>query len=134
MVARESNDTLDETLRRVARIAKYHNVATLNRLQPINKLVDKNTFLIVKRRHHARALDSYWLIQENDEECGDSQGDHQVSHPHGKNATRASGGFGFIGNELDNGLGSVRRYGHCSCNSTVLDAARVRCQAINQHR
>ena len=68
---------LMKALRRVARIAEHHDVAALDRLQPVDELVDENAFLVVERRHHAGAFDLYRLVQEDDDEGRDGKRDDQ---------------------------------------------------------
>src|SRR5215469_1184882 len=81
MITRDCNHTLDVAFRSVARVAKDHNVAAMNRLQAIDELVNEDALLIFQGRHHAGALDLNRLIEEDDEERRHSQGDQDIAHP-----------------------------------------------------
>ncbi len=70
-VASHPDYAFDVALRRIARIAKDHNVAALNRFQTIDKLVDEDAFLVFERRHHAGAFDLHRLVEEDDDEGRD---------------------------------------------------------------
>src|SRR5258708_9086893 len=54
-VSGNSNHALDVAFRDVARVAAYTNVAALDRLPPIDKLVDEDALLIFEAGHHARS-------------------------------------------------------------------------------
>ncbi len=83
-IARHADHALDVALRGIARIAEHHDIAALDRFQPIHKLVDEDSFLVFERRHHAGAFHFHRLIQENDDEGGDRQRDNKVTEPDAK--------------------------------------------------
>src|SRR5258708_17121278 len=60
-VSGNSNHALDVAFRDVARVAEYNNVAALDRLPPIDKLVDENPLLIFDASHHAHTLTLHLL-------------------------------------------------------------------------
>src|SRR5436305_6107654 len=68
VIALHPDHALDVALRRIARIAEYHDIAALDWFQPIDKLVHEDSFLILQGRHHAGALHLHRLIQEDDDE------------------------------------------------------------------
>src|SRR6185437_9358720 len=53
MVPGNSDYAFDKTLRRIAWIPEYYDVAVLDRLNAINEFVDEDALLIVQRGHHA---------------------------------------------------------------------------------
>src|SRR5436190_4283621 len=93
MVSRYADHALDETLRRVPRIAKYHNVAVLDRFNTINKFIDEDAFLVVQRRHHADALDLYWLVKKYDDERRNANRNDQITPPEGHPCLCPAGTF-----------------------------------------
>ena len=81
-IASDADNAFDKALRRIRRIVEHHDVAALNRLQAIDKLVDEDPLLILERRHHACAFDLDRLIQEDDGESRNRKRDHQIAQPH----------------------------------------------------
>ena len=53
----------------------------LNRLKAVDKLVDENSFLVAQQRRHAGAFDLYRLIQENNDDHRQYQGNGQIARP-----------------------------------------------------
>src|SRR5580700_10091729 len=84
VVTCQANDPLDKALRWVSGIAEHDDVAALDRLQPINKLVHEDPFLIFERWHHACALHFNRLVEEDDDETRDGQRDDQIAQPDGE--------------------------------------------------
>src|ERR1700730_11046890 len=82
MIARQPDHPFDKALRGIARVAEHHDVATLDGLQAIHVLVDKDALLVVHRMHHARALDLHRLVHKNNNERGNGQRDEQVAQPY----------------------------------------------------
>src|SRR5208282_5365095 len=72
-VAGDSNDPLDVALRSVARIAEHDDVAALDRLPAIHKLVDKDALLIFKARHHAGAFHFHRLVEKDNDKSRDGE-------------------------------------------------------------
>src|SRR5215469_4762059 len=68
VVASHPNHPFYIALRRIARIAKYHDVTPLNRLQAVHKLIDEDALLVLEARHHAGALYLHGLIEKNNDE------------------------------------------------------------------
>src|SRR6185312_4822508 len=62
------NHPLDVALRGIKRIVEDHDVSPLNRLQLVNEFVDENALLVLETRKHAGALDTDWLVKEDDKE------------------------------------------------------------------
>src|ERR1700687_556418 len=54
--SRQRNYSLDKTLRAVQRVPEHHDIPAMYGLEPVNKFVDENSFLVGKQRRHARAL------------------------------------------------------------------------------
>ena len=80
-VARQADDSFDEALMRVPRVAENHNVSTIDGLKPVHQLVDDDAFLVFKAGLHAAALHLHRLIdKQNNEECN-QYGKEQVAHP-----------------------------------------------------
>src|SRR3981081_231782 len=77
-VPRKSNNALDIAFRGVARVAEYNNVAALDRLPAIDKLVDEDALLIFESGHHADAFDFHRLVEKDNDESGDGERDQQI--------------------------------------------------------
>src|SRR6266567_2630731 len=80
-VARHPDHALDVALGGIARIAEDHNIPTLDRFQPVYKLVDEDSFLVVERGHHAGSLNFHRLVEEDDDESRDRQRNDEIAHP-----------------------------------------------------
>src|SRR5271170_5111881 len=65
----------------VERIPENNDIAPLDGFETIDKLVDKNPFLVGQKRSHAGAFDFYWLIQEHDDDEGQADGDQKIARP-----------------------------------------------------
>src|SRR6266704_7017889 len=74
----QRNDAFDERLAAIERIPEDNHVAALNRLKPINKLVDEDALLVGEQRRHAGAFHFDRLIQENDDDEREADGDEQI--------------------------------------------------------
>src|SRR6266851_9379633 len=83
-LATQAHDSFDERFRAVERIPEHYDVAALDGLEAVDKLVDEDAFLVGKQRGHAGAFDLYGLIEENDDDQGKADGDQQVAGPHAK--------------------------------------------------
>src|SRR5690242_16017644 len=68
LVPGNSNHALDKALARIPRIAKHHNVSSLDAFPPINQFVDKDALLVFKAGLHAAAFHFHRLIDEQDDE------------------------------------------------------------------
>lgn len=77
----QADHPFDVRLRRIERIPENHNVAALDRLQPIDKFVDEDALVVHEARHHAGALDLNRLIEKNDDDESEKRGKNQVSQP-----------------------------------------------------
>src|SRR5882757_11404198 len=71
----QRNDALDERLAAIEWIPEDNHVAALNRLKPINKLVDEDALLVGKQRRHAGAFHFNRLIEEHDDDERKPDGD-----------------------------------------------------------
>src|SRR6266853_746049 len=78
----QRNDALDERFAAIEWIPEDNYVAALNRLKPINKLVDEDALLVGKERRHAGAFHFNWLIEEHDDDQRKANGDEQITRPH----------------------------------------------------
>src|ERR1700674_4567335 len=90
-VAGNANNALDVAFRGVARVAEYNNVAALDRLPAIDKLVDEDALLVFEAGHHADAFNLHWLVEKDNDESRDSERDQQIARPdrhHGQRVRR----------------------------------------------
>src|SRR5271169_6495972 len=78
----------------VQRIPEHDNVASLNGLEAINEFVDEDAFLVGEKRSHARAFHFHRLIEEDDNDEGQANGNEEVARP---NADFISQGMGRRG-------------------------------------
>ena len=85
-VARHSDHAFDVALRGVARIPENHNIPAFN-----HKLIHEDPFLIFERGHHARSLNLHRLVEEDDNERRDRQGNDQIADPYANSGSQANG-------------------------------------------
>src|SRR5262249_55988443 len=91
MISGHCDHALDIALRWIIRVAKYHDIPALNRLQAIDELVNENPLLILERGHHAGAFDLHRLVQKDDDEGRDGKGDDQITKPDSQAAAEPGG-------------------------------------------
>src|SRR5690242_16728661 len=65
----------------VERIPEHHDIAALDWLEAVNKLIDEDALLIGKERSHAGAFDFYRLVEENDNDQCEADSDQKVACP-----------------------------------------------------
>src|SRR5215831_19269914 len=135
---RQRDDTLDERLAPVQRIPKDHDVAPLNRLESVDKLIDEDTLLVRKQRRHAGAFDFDRLIKKHNDDKRQTDGNEKVARPDTNLALKGLPGsrFGFRSNwrlfrDCSGRLGGGRKHflvrtQHFSCLTVI---ARERCTA-----
>src|ERR1700693_857238 len=92
-VPRNSNNALDVTFRGVARVAEYNNVAALDGLPAIDKLVDKDALLIFEAGHHADAFNLHRLVEKDNNKGRDSERAQQIARPDRHHGQRVRGRF-----------------------------------------
>src|ERR1700674_2011912 len=92
-VAGDADDALDVALRSVARIAEDDDVAALDGLPAIDKLVDEDPLLIFEAGHHAGAFNLHRLVEKDNDEGGDGERDQQISRPDRHHGQRVRAGF-----------------------------------------
>src|SRR5579859_964110 len=92
LLSRQTNDPFDERFRAVERIPKDDDVAPLNGLEAINKFVDKDALLIGEQRSHARAFHFHRLIQENNDDKREADGDEKITRPDTNLGSQRMGG------------------------------------------
>ena len=82
-VAGEADDTLYIGLSNIHREPEDHRVAALYvaDAEAVSEFVNEYALLIKKGRHHAGALDFHGLIDENDQDDRDQNGQRQIAHP-----------------------------------------------------
>src|ERR1019366_6067537 len=80
-VFRQSHDALDERLRAVQRIPKEDHIAPLHHLKPVDDLVDENSFLIGNQGGHAGSFYLHWLVEENNDDYGETQRNDEIAPP-----------------------------------------------------
>jgi hypothetical protein len=112
-VAGKSDNALDVTLGVVAGIEKDDDVAAVDGLEAIGELVDEEAVLILQAGEHTGAFDAHGLVEEEDDEERDGDGDEDVARPGapagGSDDGRRRGpGWGFLG------FGFVLRFDHRS--------------------
>src|SRR5580658_3426438 len=72
-------------------IPENDDVASLNGFEAINKLIDENPLLVGEQRSHAGTFHFYGLIEKNDDDKRQPNGDEKVARP---NANFISQGMG----------------------------------------
>src|SRR3981189_953399 len=92
-VAGNSDDALDVALRSVARIAENDDVAALDGLPAIDKLVDEDPLLVFEAGHHAGAFNLHRLVEKDNDESLDGERDQQIARPDRHHGQRARAGF-----------------------------------------
>src|SRR6266851_7486278 len=88
-VAGNSDDALDVALRSVAWIAEDDEVAALDGLPAIDKLVDEDPLLVFEAGHHAGAFNLHRLVEKDNNEGGDGERDQQIARPDRHHGQRA---------------------------------------------
>jgi hypothetical protein len=78
-VARESDDALDVALGVVAGVEEDDDVAAVDGLETVGELVDEEAILILEAREHAGTFHADGLVEEQDDEDGDSEGNEDVA-------------------------------------------------------
>ena len=84
IVSGNRNHPLDVTFRGVARVMKHDNIAAVDRLKMVLKLVDEEPFLVLQSRHHAGAFNTHRLVEERNNQEGDSYSKQQIAKPTGE--------------------------------------------------
>src|SRR5580658_9463808 len=79
--ARQSDDALDKRFRMVERIPENDDIAPLDGFEPIDKFIDKDALLVGEQRSHAGTFDFYRLIEENNDDERQADGDKQIARP-----------------------------------------------------
>jgi len=80
-LAGKADDALDERFGAVEGIPENDDVAALDGREAIDKLVDEDALLIGKERSHAGAFDFDGLVEEDNDDEGEADGDEQVAGP-----------------------------------------------------
>ena len=112
-VAGEGDDALDVALGVVAGVEEDDDVAAVDGLEAVGELVDEEAVLILEAGEHAGAFDADGLIEKEDDEERDGDGDEDVAGP-GAPAGGAGGDGGvwderLAGAELGRGRDAGRR-------------------------
>jgi hypothetical protein len=81
VVSGKGDDSLDVALGAVLGIEEDDHVAAVDVLKAVGELVDEETILILEHGKHAGAFYADWLVEEEDDEHGNSDGDDQVARP-----------------------------------------------------
>ena len=63
----------------IQRIPEDHHVAALNRLKAIDKFIDEDPLLVGEQRRHAGAFDFYGLVEKDDDDQGEADGNEQIA-------------------------------------------------------
>src|ERR1700683_2115840 len=79
---------LDKGFRPVERIPEDHDVASPNRLEAINELVDEDALLIGNHRGHAGAFDFYGLVEKDDDDESETERQQEISCPYAQFAMK----------------------------------------------
>src|SRR6266850_813989 len=80
-VARHANYALDVGLRRIKWIPENDDVLSLNLFDPVNELVDEDTFLVDQLGQHAGPFDFDGLVQKNNDHDRRADGEKDVAGP-----------------------------------------------------
>src|SRR2546423_7506603 len=80
-LARQAHHALDKGLRAVQGVPKHNYVAPLDGLKAVYKLVDEDALLVREQRRHAGAFDLNGLIQEDDNDQSETDGNEQIARP-----------------------------------------------------
>src|SRR5665213_3240940 len=83
-ILRQSHDALNKRLRAVKRIPENDDIAALNWLKPVNKLVDENLLLIRDQGSHARAFHFHRLVEKNDNYHSEAERNDEIAPPTSK--------------------------------------------------
>jgi hypothetical protein len=98
--ARKGDDAFDKRFGTIEWIPENDDVTTVDGLEAVNKLVDKNALLIGEQRGHASAFDLHWLIEEDDDDEGETNSDEEIAGPNANLMAKelVGGRRGRIGN------------------------------------
>ena len=81
VVAGKGYDALDVALGVVAGVEEDDDVAAMDGLEAVGEFVDEEAVLIFEAREHAGAFNADRLIEKQDDEEGDGDGDEHVAGP-----------------------------------------------------
>jgi hypothetical protein len=107
----QSDDPLDERFGTIQGIPEDNYVATIDGLEAVDEFVDEDALLIGKEGGHAGAFDFYRLIEENDDDQGETDGDEEIAGPHANFVAEQViwGSAGCIGGRVGGGFGGQWR-------------------------
>ena len=97
VVAWESDDAFDVALGVVLRIEEDDYVAAVDVFEAVGELVDEEAVLVLEHGEHAGAFYADGLVEEEDDEHGDGDGDEEVAGPGAPAVRFLRGGPGGAG-------------------------------------
>ena len=77
----QADHALDKRFCAIQGIPEDDHVAALDGLEAINKLVDEDALLVGEQRRHAGTFDFHGLIEKDNDDQGQADGDQQVAGP-----------------------------------------------------
>ena len=77
----KTDHSFDIALGRIRGKLEHHNVLSVDGPKPINKFIDKDTFLIRQPGHHADAFHLHRLVQEHNDDPRNGQRENQIANP-----------------------------------------------------
>jgi hypothetical protein len=80
-LSRKSDDALDEGLGMIHRIPEHDDVAAVDGLEAVNEFIDEDALLIGEERRHAGTFDFNGLIEKNDDDQGETDGNEKIAGP-----------------------------------------------------
>src|SRR2546423_828715 len=80
-LTRQADHALNGGFRMIEGIPEHDHITALNWLEAVDKIVDENAFLVGEQRRHAGAFDLHRLVQEDDDDQGQPNGNEQVAGP-----------------------------------------------------
>src|SRR5215469_15992403 len=77
----KGDDALNKGFGTIKGIPEYDDIASIDGLKTVDELIDEDALLIGEERGHAGAFDFYGLIEEDDDDQREANGDEQVASP-----------------------------------------------------
>jgi hypothetical protein len=78
---RKGDYAFDKGFRVIEGIPENYYVTTIDRLKAIDKFVDEDALLVGEERGHAGAFDFHGLVEEDNDNQGEADGDEEIARP-----------------------------------------------------
>src|SRR5713101_1492862 len=108
--AGQADHALNERFAAVQRIPEDHYIAALDGLEAIDKFIDEDALLVGEQRRHAGTFDFYRLVEKNDDDQREADGDEQVARPNTYFVAQRMRGAGPRGRAINGGRNRVRAF------------------------